>query len=140
MVAVALLLRFHQGTIGVFETLGGEYASDLVGLSSASTGCTFSALGLCGAATLACFSRLLKRHRHDEVTLFLLGVYLMGASCVGMCLIPLVATQQTGGRVPSSPAVTGVFVLTVFCMYSVGECKCEHSLGPLHALTPPSLL
>lgn len=98
--------------MGVYETLGGEFASRFIGLSSASTSYVFSALGACGAVTLVCFSRLVKYH--DEVRLTIGGVYLMVVSCVMMSVAALVAGSA------HSSLLTSWFLLAVCAMYATG--------------------
>ena len=110
---------FTKGTIGVFETLGSEYASRVVALSGSSTGYVFSALGACGAITLIYFSRLVKHH--DEVRLTISGIYLMILSCIMMSLTPLAVTMDaTGQHAIYSPLVTLWFLLAVSAMYATG--------------------
>jgi len=110
---------FTKGTIGVFETLGSEFATDLVALSSSSTGYVFSALGACGALTLVYFSQLVKHH--DEVRLTISGIYLMILSCVMMSVTPLAVTMDDlGEHAVYSPLVTCWFLLAVSAMYATG--------------------
>ena len=108
-----------QGTIGVFETLGSEFATGLIALSSASTGYVFSALGACGAITLVCFSRLVQRY--DEVRLTISGIYLMIFSCVLMSCIPVTVTFDAEGKAEYSSGITVVFVIAVCSMYATGS-------------------
>lgn len=116
-----------QGTIGVFETLGSEYATDVVALSSSSTGYVFSALGACGALTLVCFSRLVQHH--DEVRLTISGIYLMILSCVMMSLIPLTVTMDTlEEHAIFSPLIACWFLLAVSAMYATGTIDSFHLL------------
>ena len=103
----------------MFETLGSEYATSLVALSSASTGYVFSALGACGALALVCFSRFVIHH--DEVRLTIGGIYLMILSCVMMSLTPLAVTMDsTGEYAIYSPLVTCWFLVAVSAMYATG--------------------
>jgi hypothetical protein len=110
----------EQGTIGVFETLGSEFATGLIALSSASTGYVFSALGACGAVTLLSFSRLVRHY--DEVLLSLSGIYLMIFSCVLMSTLPLVApVDDLDGQAVFSPFIVCAFVVAVCAMYATGK-------------------
>jgi MFS family permease len=70
-----------KGTVGVYETLGSEYASSHFGWSGLQVGSIFAACGAAGICTLLSFG-LLARAGLGEAQLMVVGVAMMTLSCL----------------------------------------------------------
>jgi len=94
-----------KGTIGVFETLGGEIALTKLGWSSSQTGFTFTSFGAIGVIFLLNFAYLVGFF--GDFNLMLFGMFLMLISC--FLLIPI-----------SNSLSSWQFYLSLVLMYSLG--------------------